>query len=102
LSANLRPLARGEKGTWAEFCSSAIFLKVSEGSYMAGEQDRVPTVEESAGMAWWNGLTEGERANWLARAATAVPAEAWAEYRRSQRPDSNGEPRTPGRVGEAE
>ena len=49
---------------------------------MADERDREPTAEESAGMAWWTALTEGERANWLARAATAVPAEAWAEYRR--------------------
>jgi hypothetical protein len=32
---------------------------------MAGEQDRQPTAEESAGMAWWNALTEGERSNCL-------------------------------------
>ncbi len=69
---------------------------------MAGEQDREPTAEESAGMAWWNALTEGERANWLARADTAVPAEAWAECRRGQHPDSNGEPPILGRVGDAE
>lgn len=30
---------------------------------MADEQDREPTAEESAGMRWWNALTEGERAN---------------------------------------
>jgi hypothetical protein len=101
LSNDLRPSACSEKGNWAAFRSSVIFLKVLERSSMAGEQDREPTAEESAGMAWWNPLTEGERANWLARAATAVPAEAWAEYRRSQRFDSKDEPPTPGRAVDA-
>jgi hypothetical protein len=99
---DLRPLARGKKGDSVAFRSSVTFLKVLERSNMADEQDREPTAEESAGMAWWNSLTEGERANRLARAATAVPAEAWAEYGRSQRPDSNGEPRTIGRASDAE
>jgi hypothetical protein len=41
-----------------------------------------PTTDEQAGMDWWNSLTETQRADWLCRAATAVPAQAWAEYKR--------------------
>ncbi|RWC69652.1 MAG: hypothetical protein EOS71_27635 [Mesorhizobium sp.] len=49
---------------------------------MADELNRNPTADEIAGMQWWNSLTEAERANWLARADSAVPAEAWAAYKR--------------------
>lgn len=35
------------------------------------------------GMAWWNNLTEPERSKWLARADSAVPADAWAEFKES-------------------
>lgn len=45
---------------------------------MAYETNRNPTADEIAGMQWWNSLTEAERANWLARADSAVPTEAWA------------------------
>ncbi len=48
---------------------------------MAAEE-RNPTPDEFAGIAWWNALTEAERAKWLAQAGTAVPADAWAEYKR--------------------
>lgn len=34
------------------------------------------------GMAWWNHLTEQERAVWLQRAGSAVSADAWAEFQR--------------------
>ncbi|TIV92525.1 MAG: hypothetical protein E5V85_28495 [Mesorhizobium sp.] len=50
---------------------------------MKYEHDREPSPDETAGMVWWNSLTEGDRADWLARAGSAVPADAWATYKRS-------------------
>jgi hypothetical protein len=47
---------------------------------MTGD-DRQPTADEQAGMAWWNSLTEAERAYWLHRADTATPAEAWDAFK---------------------
>jgi hypothetical protein len=47
---------------------------------MTGD-DRQPTLDKQAGMAWWNGLTEAERAYWLHRADTATPAEAWDAFK---------------------
>ncbi|MER8758115.1 hypothetical protein NKH69_20920 [Mesorhizobium sp. M0976] len=49
---------------------------------MKNEHDREPTPDETAGMVWWNSLTESDRAGWLARAGSAVPADAWAAYKR--------------------
>lgn len=49
---------------------------------MKNGHDRKPTPDETAGMVWWNSLTEADRAAWLARAGSAVPAEAWAAYQR--------------------
>jgi hypothetical protein len=46
------------------------------------EHDREPTPDETAGMVWWNSLSEADRADWLARAGSAVPADAWAAYKR--------------------
>ncbi|MER8524179.1 hypothetical protein NKH56_33640 [Mesorhizobium sp. M1076] len=54
---------------------------------MADEPNRNSTADEIAGMQWWNSLTEAERADWLARADSAVPAEAWAAYKRQGRLD---------------
>ncbi|MER8874504.1 hypothetical protein NKI04_32395 [Mesorhizobium sp. M0814] len=54
---------------------------------MADEPNRNPTADEMAGMLWWNSLTEAERADWLAWADSAVPAEAWAAYKRQGRLD---------------
>lgn len=35
------------------------------------------------GMAWWNGLTERERAEWMKRAGnTGVAADAWEMFKR--------------------
>jgi hypothetical protein len=34
------------------------------------------------GILWWNSMTEGDRANWMKIAGSAVPAEAWAAYQR--------------------
>lgn len=43
-----------------------------------------PTEDETAGMAWWNGLTDQERADWMERAGnTGVAADAWAAYKRA-------------------
>lgn len=49
---------------------------------MRKEHDPQPTPDETAGMVWWNSLTESDRAAWLARAGSAVPADAWAAYKR--------------------
>lgn len=42
-----------------------------------------PTADELAGITWWNGLSEEDRAFWLRAALTSVPAEAWAYYKRA-------------------
>jgi hypothetical protein len=42
---------------------------------------RNPTPDEVVGMAWWNGLSEAERAKWLAAAGSAVVADAWAAFK---------------------
>jgi hypothetical protein len=33
------------------------------------------------GMAWWNGLTELERAHWMEVADSAIPADAWKAWK---------------------
>jgi hypothetical protein len=43
-----------------------------------------PTPDEVAGMAWWNGLSEPERADWLRAAGSARPADAWEAWKRRQ------------------
>lgn len=40
--------------------------------------------DDLAGLAWFNGLTDGERAFWLGQAASAVPAAAWSAFKRVQ------------------
>lgn len=45
--------------------------------------EREPTPDELAGMAWWNALTESERRMWLRAANTATPADAWAYFKKS-------------------
>jgi len=39
------------------------------------------TVDAHLGMAWWNGMTERERAEALRCANTAIPAEAWRHWK---------------------
>jgi hypothetical protein len=34
-----------------------------------------------AGLGWWNGLYPQERAYWLQQAGSAVPADAWEEFK---------------------
>jgi len=45
------------------------------------DRDREPTTDEAAGIAWWNGLSEADRAAWMERAGSAVPADAWAAFK---------------------
>lgn len=44
------------------------------------------TDDEFLGVAWWNGNTEAERAYWLDFAGSAVPADAWACFKRVETP----------------
>ncbi|MDB0573784.1 hypothetical protein LBW59_23850 [Ralstonia solanacearum] len=37
-----------------------------------------------AGMAWFNGLSESDRAHWLAEAHSARPVDAWAAHLREE------------------
>lgn len=40
------------------------------------------TTDELLGMAWWNGLDETQRQDWMARAGnTGVAADAWAAFK---------------------
>ncbi len=36
------------------------------------------------GMTWWNRLTKCERADWLRRADSVVPADAWSLFKKQQ------------------
>ncbi len=44
-------------------------------------EPRIATPDEVRGMEWFNALTEAERREWLQRADSAVPADAWAAYK---------------------
>lgn len=44
-----------------------------------------PTTDDEIGMAWWNAISERERAQWLAIASSARPVDAWRAYNRHQR-----------------
>jgi hypothetical protein len=47
-----------------------------------------PTPDERAGIAWWNALDEAARRYWLQQAGnTGRAADAWAAYKRAERPD---------------
>lgn len=53
--------------------------------------DEMRRADAQSGMAWWNSLTKTQRAEWLARAGSAKPADAWALFkleRRSTHPRS--------------
>ncbi len=39
------------------------------------------TIDDQAGMDWWNSLTQADRAFWLRAALTAIPAGAWDYYK---------------------
>lgn len=38
--------------------------------------------DDMEGILWWNSIAEGDRANWMKIAGSAVPADAWAAYKR--------------------
>ena len=41
------------------------------------------TNDELRGIAWWNGLDDSQRKDWMARAGnTGVAADAWAAFKR--------------------
>jgi DNA-directed RNA polymerase subunit N (RpoN/RPB10) len=42
--------------------------------------------DAETGMAWFNTLPEYSRAAWLAEAGSAIPADAWAAYKRTLLP----------------
>ena len=51
------------------------------------------TLDEAAGMAWWNILKPAERADWLTKAGAACSvADAWAVFKRSQSHPHNHSP----------
>lgn len=50
----------------------------------------VPTADEIAGMAWWNGLSVQNRKFWIQWSKSAIPAEAW-EYFKAARLANSGE-----------
>lgn len=47
---------------------------------------REPTADDLAGIRWWNLLDESHRAFWIRQAGSAVVADAWAAFKRRQRP----------------
>jgi hypothetical protein len=42
---------------------------------------RKPTVDDLAGMSWFNSISEERRAYWLQRARSSRPVDAWHYYR---------------------
>lgn len=40
--------------------------------------------DDLAGIAWWNALSEAERAKWLAVANSARPKDAWEAFKRAR------------------
>jgi hypothetical protein len=70
-------------GVLADLNVSAIKRGASPKWRVADERE--PTNDEAMGMAWWNGLTESERAHWMKSAGTAVVADAWAAFKAAKR-----------------
>ncbi len=47
--------------------------------------DIKPASDDAMGIAWWNGLTEQERARWMQAAGnTGVAADAWKAFKESR------------------
>jgi len=66
-----------------DFCDEheTVFWKGMSCEKCLEEEHRT---DARSGMTWWNGLTERERAEWMARADnTGVAADAWAEFKRA-------------------
>lgn len=56
---------------------------LEDGEEVGGGVFPVEDENPQQGVDWWNRLQEQERANWLAVAVSAVPADAWVAYLRS-------------------
>ena len=56
---------------------------LEDGEEVGGGVFPVEDENPQQGVDWWNRLQEQERAHWLAVAVSAVPADAWAAYLRS-------------------
>lgn len=49
---------------------------------LANERERRRAEHDAIeGMGWWNDLTTAQRREWLNRAQSSVPAEAWKAYK---------------------
>ena len=40
--------------------------------------------DDELGVIWWNHIDESERSHWLKKAGSAVPADAWAAFKRGK------------------
>ena len=57
---------------------------LEDGEEVGGGVFPVEDANPQKGVDWWNGLQERERAHWMAVAMSAIPADAWAAYLRSE------------------
>lgn len=53
---------------------------LQDGQEAGGGVFPIPQEEPQAGMDWWNGLAEQQRAYWLMMAASARPADAYHAF----------------------
>lgn len=51
-----------------------------QGEETGGGVFPIPKEDPKAGMDWWNEIPKEERAYWLVKAASAVPADAYHAY----------------------
>jgi hypothetical protein len=65
---------------------------LEDGEEVGGGVFPIVQDDPQQGVTWWNQLTEQVRAEWLAVAASAVPADAWLAYLRAEAyTDAEGE-----------
>jgi hypothetical protein len=59
---------------------SFAYTQIDQGQDMT--EQRQPTTDEAMGIAWWNGVTDQERARWMQAAGnTGVAADAWTAFK---------------------
>lgn len=85
------PLARDALKTFDMF-DDAIMKAIAAAKESEGEAGKVDASgspvkrskrgADKAGLEWWNGLTESDRAHWMRVAGSAVPADAWKAFQR--------------------
>ncbi len=73
-------IADGEAPTMAEAQAAA-----TRHARKVIQEQRDPTPDEATGMAWWNHITEEQRAHWLSVAGSARPADAWTAFKEGGR-----------------